>query len=723
MGFAATPTVWLYSIQGEVFALNNALMALLLMLTIRYYTKEERLQMSAATAALTKKSGEGQSVDANVASTPAASAAAPISSFSSSSSRSLVPLAFLGAFLCGLCLTNQHTTVFPVFVTAVWISWSLFWAGQLGPGRIVGLILCVLAGMSPYAYILVRSHWQVIDSWGDQRSLAGFLVHLLRSEYGTFQLASSEVSEEDPGMLARLAIYAQNLLSEATALTPLFALVGLGACLCSGSRAVRRATWAYLLSFLLYVAVFHKLANLDLRPLFLGVQARFWQQSNMYIWIWSGVGVQYTAEVAQKLIGSFGAKQTTNQSPAAPAPGASKPRLSFFLTLVYTSAFLLVRLSLLYPMHDHHANDSFYRSGAAMLEAFPPHSIVLLNGDLNNNLVKYPQQCEGLRPDLSLLSLQLMSWDWFVPMQRHNYPNVTFPGVRYHVSTARSFNIKKFLDANVLSARRKSPGGVLLCGPFKEGDHSNVRTVGSATEGQTTWYEEHPYGSCSQLLPLGSTPTPSPSTFLRRGWGGLIPIDDLPPYDPLRMGEETWERVMYKDNWTRLLYLFSYASFHASKAAPPAALSSSSSSAERALVAEYSAMLSLAHDLSCEVLLHEPLLASQALMGLYEYRSLGVVFGMWAKHLLDGDDPKPEQSAAASRKLLYSWSLFNKLSPGDPEIWPLVRDRVNPYTQAKIVGVEQDPLLAEFVRTSEAVNVAVAASLKKQAQAKKQKSP
>ncbi|CAM9250691.1 unnamed protein product, partial [Heterosigma akashiwo] len=29
-----------------------------------------------------------------------------------------------------------------------------------------------------------------IDSWGDQRTLEGFLRHFLRQEYGTFQLAS-----------------------------------------------------------------------------------------------------------------------------------------------------------------------------------------------------------------------------------------------------------------------------------------------------------------------------------------------------------------------------------------------------------------------------------------------------------------------------------------------------------------------------------------------------
>ena len=62
-----------------------------------------------------------------------------------------------------------------------------------------------------------------------------------------------------------------------------------------------------------------------------------------------------------------------------------------------------------------------------------------------------------------------MTWDWFVPMQAHNYPNVTFPGVRYHVNYDDSFTMKQFLDSN-----RKFP--IFLCGPWKEGDGSNLKT-------------------------------------------------------------------------------------------------------------------------------------------------------------------------------------------------------------------------------------------------------
>jgi hypothetical protein len=171
VGFALMPTVWLYSIQGEVFALNNLLCSILTALTVRYYRAEvtverqqERLQRTAAT----KKEGEGKSVDVSEIFSSAAAASAETSAAASSASfvnpRTLVSLAYLGAFVCGLCLTNQHTTVFPVFVTAAFITWSLFSHGLLSPMRVVLLILSVVVGFSPYAFILIRSHWNVMDS-------------------------------------------------------------------------------------------------------------------------------------------------------------------------------------------------------------------------------------------------------------------------------------------------------------------------------------------------------------------------------------------------------------------------------------------------------------------------------------------------------------------------------------------------------------------------------
>jgi hypothetical protein len=48
------------------------------------------------------------------------------------------------------------------------------------------------------------------------------------------------------------------------------------------------------------------------------------------------------------------------------------------------------------------------RFGRALLGSLPPRSLLLSHTDLNYNAVRYLQACEGLRPDVVHLSLQLL---------------------------------------------------------------------------------------------------------------------------------------------------------------------------------------------------------------------------------------------------------------------------------------------------------------------------
>ena len=53
---------------------------------------------------------------------------------------------------------------------------------------------------------------------------------------------------------------------------------------------------------------------------------------------------------------------------------------------------------------------------------------VLIRADLIVNPMQYLRLCTGFRSDVQLLSMEHMTFDWFVPNEAHLYPNVTFPG-------------------------------------------------------------------------------------------------------------------------------------------------------------------------------------------------------------------------------------------------------------------------------------------------------
>lgn len=44
----------------------------------------------------------------------------------------------------------------------------------------------------------------------------------------------------------------------------------------------------------------------------------------------------------------------------------------------------------------------------------------------------FPQLCEGFRPDIDILSVEVMSWEWYNSRQGVLFKNITFPGYVYH---------------------------------------------------------------------------------------------------------------------------------------------------------------------------------------------------------------------------------------------------------------------------------------------------
>jgi hypothetical protein len=181
--FAFSPLVWFYSIQAEVFALNNAFVAVSYFAP-HFTTANPLLQfffqvlLSCAVVFWEQRSAA---------------------------------IAVLGAFFIGLGLTNQHTLVFyavPLIVWAMFIDPALL--------RVtVFLKMCAagLVGLLPYAYLPIASLQMPATTWGDQSTFeglgmrllipdaqltaaSGFRRHVLREEYGTFTLYSGNTRSQ-----------------------------------------------------------------------------------------------------------------------------------------------------------------------------------------------------------------------------------------------------------------------------------------------------------------------------------------------------------------------------------------------------------------------------------------------------------------------------------------------------------------------------------------------
>lgn len=121
-GFAFSPTVWLYSLQGEVFGLNNIAIAAIAFLVVKFFRAE---------------SDDIRGREAAAKAEHAISANARTPQFDSS-----VSVAVLGALVCGLAMTNQHTTVLYVAPTVLFVVFSLGFQGLL-KRMLVSLLLFI----------------------------------------------------------------------------------------------------------------------------------------------------------------------------------------------------------------------------------------------------------------------------------------------------------------------------------------------------------------------------------------------------------------------------------------------------------------------------------------------------------------------------------------------------------------------------------------------------
>ncbi|KAM4013903.1 protein O-mannosyl-transferase TMEM260 isoform 2-T2 [Anomaloglossus baeobatrachus] len=371
-----------------------------------------------------------------------------------------------GAFCCGLSLCNQHTVVLYVICIITWVLGHRFVHKELSLSCLLKLGLYFFAGLLPYSYLIIssffnRARW----TWGDQTTIQGLLTHLLREEYGTFSLAKSEAGSSMGDTFMFQIIH---MFTEITPVASGLALLSLVLCFTNrGSTASIVSLFTTM--FLGYSLFFSWRANLDItKPLFLGVVERFWMQSNIVVCSLAGHGLAL-------LMGSIRTRM------------ASK-KLTLFMEWIFTVAVVARHIQTNYSICDQSNNyvvDKFARN---ILFSMPQNAIVLLRGDLPGNSMRYLHFCEGLRPDLSLVDQEMMTYEWYLQKTEKHLPGVYFPGNKWNPVAVKlpdgtvTFNLQHLLAVN---ENRET----FVCIGLNEGD--------------PTWRKTHslwPWGCCEKLV-------------------------------------------------------------------------------------------------------------------------------------------------------------------------------------------------------------------------------
>ncbi len=306
------------------------------------------------------------------------------------------------------------------------------------------------AGLLVYALVPLGAVLGPAQAWGDVLTPGGFVAHVLRSDYGTLQLASSSVGAATP-LLPQLAALARSQLDAAAWVgVPLAALGAWTALRAAGPR--RALAIALLVGWLLASVVFVALARFPMSsPLMASVLARFFLLPELPLFFLAGVAL------------------------------ARRPA-KVLLALIVAGSLLRWGLQLRQRPPD--ALHELY--AAALLEPLPPSAVLLVRGDLVSNSVRYAQTT-GARPDVAVLDQELLTYPWYVARRP---PGVAFPAARWNPSVSGGFSLAELVAAN---------GGrpFFIAGDLKPGDPT------------ASSFSRWPAGLSERLAPAGADSAPA----------------------------------------------------------------------------------------------------------------------------------------------------------------------------------------------------------------------
>lgn len=367
--FLAFSTIfWRYSLVAEVFALNDFLVAVLVLILIVW--SRQLPPASSSEKRLPRPPG--------------------------------LPLAYLWCLVLGLSLSNHHTVLFvvPAFGYFLWRSSpSLFRPQFLIPG-----FICFLLGLLPYLYLPLASGSQPYLNWDNPAEPAGFLRLITRGDYGTITLSPASASRH--AAVAQVPLYLISLINEFTLPGFIFGLLGM-------YRLYRRNRCLFNFFFsawLLSGMVFLIVGNLNIeKASFHAVISRFHLMPGIFFTFFIAFGIELCASLL------FSACKTVNIS------RIMNPAVSLLFSVSVAASFLLH-----FNAADQRGNTLAYQFGMNVLRTLPPNALLMATGDTFISVIDYLHVVEKQRPDIKIIE-EKVKFPWYVKQLRRRYPDIQIP--------------------------------------------------------------------------------------------------------------------------------------------------------------------------------------------------------------------------------------------------------------------------------------------------------
>lgn len=503
-----SPLAWQYSITSEVFALHNLFVALILYASI-CFAQEQSLKYFLS-----------------------------------------------GAFLCGLALTNQHTSILLSVPMILWVIYTtqLYntkrWIVNVN-GKSYNLLL-LAAGSFLSSFVFLYSALPIFatlyphqGSWGEVTSIVGFINHFLRKDYGTLKLFSGN-DKDSEGLWQRVFLWANDFIwKQGSPFVASCFIVGCKQIITkeqrrrsgkmqfrskrqSASRVARGEGGSHLsldgpnvdigilVSLIFYILVFHSLANLPLNnELYFGVHQRFWMHPNLISFVIAGLGMSH-------ILKQISVRCSNRMIP--------------LVLIIFPLVLIAISFKQGMRTNDQSDNYHFRNYARSILITLPQNAILFINYDQQWTSIRYLQECEAVRQDITSIHLGMMSYEWW-QHKRQLYPEMKFPGTHYIQGNPLQRKNGGFTFSELLDANYSGSNGLFIGGKPTFPDPNYVHG-----------YEEIPYGIVSKIVKKSEKSSPEAFRIeSKQVWTKIMHEYAVGLPDITRYGDETWERTIVRE--------------------------------------------------------------------------------------------------------------------------------------------------------------------------------
>jgi hypothetical protein len=308
------------------------------------------------------------------------------------------PLTVPALILVTVLALSHHHTLLLLAIPASLVAFAAAWREQAGRhARLLGTsVAAKLLALLPLAWLPFAAQRRGALVWGDASGLRGFLSLLLRNDYGTFRL--------DP-LDAGLHADRSHLLLWLESLPHAFGSLPLGlAVLGAFALAARHRRVALALTgYAALQALFFTRIGLPSQVAWLrGVVERFHILPDLVLALLAGLGLAW-------VLGRL--------------PRPARP----IMTGMALALAIAVPVLTLGRSVNQRGNRFAESLGEGMLASLPPRAVLFAQGDLQHNALAYVTRVRGLRPDVSVLDQELMTYPWYVKRVRERHPGLLPP--------------------------------------------------------------------------------------------------------------------------------------------------------------------------------------------------------------------------------------------------------------------------------------------------------